>query len=45
MGYYGFFIIESIPSIKDCLIGLNTEKVNQNVYIVIYFSENLPDKL
>ncbi len=28
MGHYGFFIIESIPSIKDSLMRLMVEKEN-----------------
>ena len=46
MGYYGFLIIESIPSIKDCLMRLNVKKVNpKHEHLIEKFREDLPDKL
>jgi len=41
MGYYGFFTIESIPSINDCIVGLSMKKLNQNVNIWLKILEKI----
>ncbi len=46
MGYYGFFILESIHTIYDLIDYYWAQKVNQNMNIYIdKIRVNLPDKL